>query len=276
MIESIDLKQPCIIFAKWIQDNLGIVYNENNFFQLEERIKSYCKENQISELHELERILRDPPFSHRQKLIDLAVNNETFFFREPKFFESLQESYLPSFLDLEGDRTLKIWSMACSLGQEVYSTAFAIEKFKKATGKNLKYEIIATDVSSRAIEKARNGIYSEAEVGRGLGQEDLATFFQPYEDGFRVNATIREKISFKLMNLYEEWTTPKNQDIAICRNVLYYMDRDKRAQVIMKAKGHLAPNGVYVLSGTENLLDFFDTYRPSERLYGSFKIKDPV
>lgn len=165
------------IFADLIFRETGIVFKESNYYQLETRMEHIMQQNQLT----LDQLIRGVLVERKPELVaqlqDQATNNETSFFRDPRVFQSLFTHVIKPFFETKPGRTLHIWSVACSTGQEPYSVAMDLENYRMVN-QDASYRILATDYSQRVLKKAQEGIYTQVEVQRGLSAINLIRYFE--------------------------------------------------------------------------------------------------
>jgi chemotaxis protein methyltransferase CheR len=249
-------------FAKYIESQIGIVYSESNYFQLEHRI------NDIITLLGYKGI--DELWNQAQKgvtgqlsdlLLDLATNNETSFFRDPSLFEALTKYII---LELKKDHShlnkIRIWSAAGSSGQEAYSIAMAVEQARRLDPSFPDVDIFVSDFSDRILARAKEGLYSQLEVQRGLPTRLLLDYFDKEGENFyRVKNVLRDKMQFKKLNLLEPIPlTIGNFNIIFCRNVLIYQQIENKIQVVKKLLNCIDPQGYLILGAAESMLGISD------------------
>jgi chemotaxis protein methyltransferase CheR len=203
----------------------------------------------------------------RRKVIDAMTTNETLFFRDQTPFEVLRQKLLPEILaKRSAKRELRIWSAACSSGQEPYTIAMLLrESFPQLT--SWKIEILATDLSSTMLAKARQGLYGRLEVNRGLPTALLAKYFAPVGLDYQIRDELRAMITFREMNLAESWPGLGTFDIVFLRNVLIYFDVPTKKSILSRARQQLAPDGYLFLGAAETTLNLDDRFErvPFER-----------
>ncbi len=186
---------------------------------------------------------------------DAMTTNETLFFRDQHPFDALRDVLLPAaaarHLGTSPPRPIRVWCAAASTGQEPYSVAMCAA----AAAPNLRgapVEILATDYSATALRRAREGVYSEFEVRRGLPPATAARFFAPTPgSGFRVTEALRRMVRFEERNLLESFAALGSFDVILCRNVLIYFDAATKRGILDRLADALAPGGVLLLGGTE-------------------------
>lgn len=245
-------------FADYVKKHAGITYSEKNYFQLDTRLDSIKKYFEISSDEELLKIFQSRISSEmHMMLIDIATNNETYFFRDPKVFQVLEKRIFPSLL--KNKKQLSIWSLACSTGQEPYSILMTWDKVPNRQPTQL--QIQASDISPRVLKKAQEGIYSQLEVQRGLPVVDLMKYFKSEgENTWSIRSDFKKMIQFGEFNLLTS-PYPKNRfDIVFIRNVLIYQEVPKRKEIIEKVSQSLMPGGYLILGNSENLLGITDKF----------------
>lgn len=193
-------------------------------------------------------------------LIDVISTNHTYFFREEGHFTALRDLILP---DLERRRVherwpaLRVWSAACSSGEEPYSVAMALDEYFSGRAAAWPSLIEATDISTRVLAKAEAGIYPDETVSR-IGPARAKAYFQkgygPQEGYFRVRAAIRDTVRFRRLNLLEgtpPFTEPFH--VIFCRNVMIYFDRPTQEELVRRLKSRLIPGGYLLVGHSESL-----------------------
>lgn len=263
-----------VFFSKFIETDLGIVFSEFNDFQLERRLEEISKKRGLKSVAELYAHARLNFDSELKKLVrDAATNNETYFFRDPKAFEALKSTLLPLIFERarEEKRRPRIWSMACSYGQEPYSIAFLCKELVSAKSSRwLDPEIVATDIATHALAKGSSATYTQSEIDRGLPSNYLNRFFDKVGVEYQVNKEIRSLIRFQSLNLLSDsFMLYGKFDLILCRNVLIYQSVENKKAVVHKIKAALNPAGYLVLGAGETLIGI------SEELKG-LKLSDTI
>jgi chemotaxis protein methyltransferase CheR len=246
-------------FSAMIEKETGIQYNAANLHLLENRLRDLAKMVGASSLDQFWKDVKSRGIraEEREMVLDLATNNETSFFRDPDVFEFFRSEFVPQFTTSAG--RIRIWSAACSTGQEPYSLAMILEELRQS-GTPRNYKINATDFSDRVLKQAKSGIYSQLEVQRGLPAPSLVKFFeQIHEEGttfpkFRIKHDLQKHIEFSRLNLLDAWPAQSPFDIIFCRNVLIYQDIENKKKVIHRLAQALVPGGFLVLGGAESLI----------------------
>lgn len=191
--------------------------------------------------------------------IDLVTTNKTDFFREASHFRALEEQLLPSILRTskrESRSFYRFWSAGCSTGEEPYTLAMVLSEFKD-THPQFDFSILASDVSTRVLDKARLGIYNEnivAPVPDALKVKYLLQSKDRRKDLVRVTPHLRSKITFKHLNFMDDqFHIREKMDVIFCRNVLIYFDRETQEKIINKFCQQLVPGGYLFLGHSETI-----------------------
>ncbi len=194
-------------------------------------------------------------------MIDMVSTNKTDFFREPVHFDYLHSNILPELISgTHPNRLVKIWSAGCSSGEEPYTIAMSVSEFVLNSGNVLDYNILATDISTRMLKHAVEGIYKEARI------EVLPLYLKKrylLKSKDRINPTVRlipdlrARIRFQRLNFMDDnYNISDNFDIIFCRNVLIYFDRETQERVINKLCSKLKHNGFFFLGHSESITNF--------------------
>ena len=171
------------------------------------------------------------------------------------------------------ERTLRVWCAAASTGQEPYSLGMLLlEHFPQLSSWDM--EFIATDLSLEVLEKAREGIYSQAEVNRGLPAKLLVRFFQQKGNTFQLKDNVRSMIEFRQLNLIENWPHMGPVDLLFVRNVLIYFDVETKRKILEKMRNALHPEGSLFLGASETTLNIHDGFQRTQFAGGGcYRIK---
>lgn len=184
-----------------------------------------------------------------QVAVDLLTTNETYFFREPKHFAFLRDQILP---DLKGQSTVRVWSGACSSGEEPYSLAMTLAESLGPEG----WEIVASDICSKVLAKARAGHYPivrAADIPPASLNRYCLKGVDAQHGTFLVERALREKIDFRQINLNHALPALGVFDVIFLRNVMIYFDLDTKRQVVQRLLPALKPGGYFIISHSESL-----------------------
>jgi chemotaxis protein methyltransferase CheR len=195
--------------------------------------------------------LRHEPEELSRAVTEAMTVNESSFFRDPACFDYVKNMMIPSLMKQRAStRRLRIWSAGCSSGQEAYSLAILLDQMKLAE-RGWKADLIATDLSSEMVARARDGLYRDYEVGRGLSAQMLLQYFTQSANQWRVCDRLRRMVSFRPFNLLDSFGWLGQIDIIFCRNVLLYFDAQERFYTQERLTRVLAPDGYLVLGAME-------------------------
>jgi chemotaxis protein methyltransferase CheR len=243
------------ILAGLLEARTGQQLTLSRRWRLETALSALMRERGIATLDELITILvmgKEPSLS--QRVVEALLNNETYFFRDRAPFDLLQRYALPELATRRAkSKRLRIWSAGCSTGQEVYSLAMLFaEDPEKWHGWTV--DVLGTDVSTSCIDRARGGSYSQFEVQRGLGINQMIKWFEECEGGWRAVEPLRKPVRLQVHNLLEPPPHPGGFDIILCRNVLLYLSPDKKTLAFERLMAAMAEDGWLMLGAGETVI----------------------
>jgi chemotaxis protein methyltransferase CheR len=243
------------ILAGLLEARTGQQLTMSRRWRIETALAALLRERGIPTLDELITILvmgREPSLA--TQVVEALLNNETYFFRDRTPFDLLTRAALPKLAKRRQDsKRLKIWSAGCSTGQEAYSLAmmFAEDPVHWA---GWTIDILGSDVSESAVRRARDGTYTQFEVQRGLGITQMIRWFEECDDGWRAIEPLRRLVRFQVHNLLEPAPHPGQFDIVLCRNVLLYLNAERRGLVFDRVAGAMAPDGWLMMGAGETVI----------------------
>jgi chemotaxis protein methyltransferase CheR len=239
----------------------GVSLEDGKKYLVDVRLSPLCDEMKAESIAELVAMLRhDNNSAARERVLNALLTNETYFFRDIHPFEMLRTELLPQlFAARAASKRLRIWSGACSTGQEPYSIAMIVndllERFPGFT-----VEIVATDIAEENLERAKAGQYCQAEVNRGLPAQMLVRHFTKKKAVWELNESIRRMVTFRKLNLFGAWAGMESADVILLRNVLIYFDQDARKQIIARIRRHLVEDGAVILGSSETILGLSEEF----------------
>lgn len=248
----------------FLSQSCGIFLSENKQYLVKNRLLSLLGKFDIRSFSELASALQsNSPSSSKLKnaVIDAMTTNETFWFRDEKQFVELREKILPE-LFAQKNGTLKIWSAACSSGQEPYSISISALDALQASNKNKAVQIIGTDISEAIIEEAKKAVYSELALSRGIDPITKARYFQKNYDGYSLNSEVVRQVRFQQFNLLKPFAALGRFDIIFCRNVLIYFSEQIKRDILSRMADNLEPGGYLFLSSTEAMPTGLEGFEP--------------
>lgn len=241
----------------------GLVLAPGKEYLLESRLTPIVREHGLSSLDALVADLRKPGSDTLQaEVTEAMTTNESFFFRDNTPFDLFKEDMMPALqVSRATQRKLRIWCSACSTGQEPYSLSMLLKEMAdKIVGWRI--EIVATDLSSEVLEKAKVGMYSQFEVQRGMPVTMLVKYFTQVGEMWNIDAGVRAMVDYRKLNLLESFSHLGAFDIVFCRNVLIYFDQPTKTKVLDGISSLLAPDGYVVLGAAETVLGISDKLKP--------------
>ncbi|MCB8822586.1 CheR family methyltransferase [Microvirga rosea] len=241
----------------------GLALPPEKRYLVESRLAPVCRSFAAADLTELVRNLRSGRnLALENSVIEAMTTNETFFFRDKGPFDLFKDVLLPRYLAARSaTRHLRIWCAAASTGQEPYSLAMLLEEASSRLS-GWKVDILATDISTDVLNKAKLGLYNQFEVQRGLPIQLLLKYFTQVGDQWQISSAIRSKVNFQPLNLIKEFGHLGTFDIVYCRNVLIYFDGPTKGHVLGRIANALAPDGALVLGAAETVLGITDAFTP--------------
>jgi len=205
----------------------------------------------------LEVLDQEPGGALEQEVVETLLNNETWFFRDHHVFAALRRDVLPT-LERSEHRPLRIWSAACSSGQEPYSIAMIAHHFFPELWPHV--EVFATDISERVLARARSAVFTQLEINRGLPAPMLVRYFEEEGPNWRVRSGLSERVEFSRLSLNGEWPELPEMDVVFLRNVLLYFDPETRSKVLDRVRRVLRPDGFLVLGAAEATFPHQDSF----------------
>ncbi|WP_143316397.1 protein-glutamate O-methyltransferase CheR [Clostridium sp. HBUAS56017] len=234
-------------FHKWVHRELGIDLSAYKPEQLHRRINSLMGRVGVHSLDEYTSLIKKD-VEQKQRFLDFITINVTEFFRNPELFQELEKTLVREILP-KGNQ-LRIWSAACSIGCEPYTIGIILDKISK----NKRHNIIATDIDSTILNKAKIGEYVQAEV-KNVTPKDLDDYFTKIDDKYKINDNIKSMVTFKKHDLilgnYE-----KDFDLIVCRNVVIYFNNDIKNQIYRKFSESLKKGGLLFVGATESIYNY--------------------
>jgi len=194
----------------------------------------------------------------RRSVVEAMTTHETLFFRDPPVYEALRTTIIPAITRAkQATRSIRIWSAACSSGQEPYSLAMLL---LEAGFADWNIEILGTDLSTQILQKAAAGSYLQIEVNRGLPAAMLVKYFQRAGLGWLVKSEVRKLVRFTQFDLRNSMRSLGTFDLVLCRNVLIYFDLATRKTILGGIRGVLHPGGYFLMGSSETTFNLDDNF----------------
>ncbi|MAR92464.1 MAG: chemotaxis protein [Pseudomonadales bacterium] len=240
-------------FRQFLEASCGILLGDNKNYLIDSRLRKLLLDRNLSSLLELLKVIEQPGGrTLRQEVIDAMTTNETLWFRDRHPFTYLQDTLLPELARRPGE--ISIWCAACSSGQEPYSISICVEAQRRRNMSltNKQVRILATDISSRVLAQAREGIYEPLALKRGMTDDKLRQYFTAQSDGrWQIKPEIKRRVDFRPINLKENFLSIGKFDVVFCRNVLIYFSSDLQRQILSNIHRVMKPGGYLFLGGSE-------------------------
>ncbi|MCL6691685.1 protein-glutamate O-methyltransferase CheR [Pseudomonas sp. R3.Fl] len=243
------------LFRDFLEKACGIVLGANKQYLVASRLNKLMEQQGIKSLGELVQKIQVRS-QLREQVVDAMTTNETLWFRDTYPFEVLKNRILAELIKANPGQRLRIWSAACSSGQEPYSLSMTIDEFEKTNLGQLKagVQIVATDLSGSMLNAAKAGEYDSLAIGRGLSQERLQRYFDTKGPGrWAVKPAIKGRVEFRALNLLESYATLGKFDLIFCRNVLIYFSAEVKRDILLRMHAALKPGGYLFLGASEAL-----------------------
>lgn len=254
--------------AQLLYQRSGLIITQEKAYLLESRLNPVARKWDLDGVDTLIAVLRAKKDERLAVAVTEAMTtNESFFFRDNRPFEQFKEIVLPQLLQARAARKqIRIWSAACSSGQEPYTLAMLLKE-EAARLAGWRIEIIATDLSTGILDKAKEGLYSQFEVQRGLPITLLMKYFTQEGEKWRISEAIRSMVTYKAFNLLDNPASLGSFDVVFCRNVLIYFDQATKGQVLARVAQIMPPDGFLYLGGAETVLGISDAFEvvPGQR-----------
>ncbi|WP_353686558.1 protein-glutamate O-methyltransferase CheR [Thermodesulfovibrio sp. 3462-1] len=249
----------------FIYEKTGIYVPDNKKYFLENRLSRILKEKNLRNFEDYLYFLKYSANKHDiGRLFDAVTTNETFFFREPQQFEVFSNDLIPQIIKENGQmgrKDIKIWSAACSTGEEPYTIAMIL--LEKPELVSIRKEIYASDISESVLMSARRGMYGSYSV-RNVPPQYMAKYFKDSGGIYVLSETVKSMVKFMNINLIEEKEVKqlKGMDVVFCRNVLIYFDDKAKKKAVSLIYDVLRPKGYLFVGTSESLHNITRAFRP--------------
>jgi len=259
--------------ADLLKKRSGLALTKEKAYLMESRLNPVARKWSFAGFDELVQAIRSG--TNEELLVDVTeamTTNESFFFRDQKPFNQFRDLVLPHMLKHRaGVKSFRIWSAACSSGQEPYTLAMLLKE-SAAQLAGWRVEIIATDLSKEILAKAESGLYSQFEVQRGLPITLLVKYFKQVGERWQISDEIRNMVKYKPFNLLGNPASLGRFDVVFCRNVLIYFDPPTKGQVLARMADIMPDDGFLYLGGAETVLGTSDRFKLMEGQRGVYNL----
>ncbi|TVT65948.1 MAG: protein-glutamate O-methyltransferase CheR [Pseudomonas sp.] len=252
-------------FRVFLEKTCGILLCSNKQYLVSSRLNKLMEQQGIKTLGDLVRKIQAQPRSGlRELVVDAMTTNETLWFRDTYPFEVLKSRVLPEMLKTGAGQRLRIWSAACSSGQEPYSLSMSIDEYERSNPSQAKtgVQIVATELSGAMLAACKAAEYDSLAIARGLSSDRLQRYFDVKAPGrWAVKPAIRSRVEFRVQNLLDSYAALGKFDIVFCRNVLIYFSADVKKDILKRIHATLRPGGYLFLGASEALNGLPELYQ---------------
>jgi chemotaxis protein methyltransferase CheR len=256
---------------KLLKQRSGLVLSADKHYLVESRLLPIARKAGAGSLAELVQKLKMPGAEQlTTTVVEAMTTNESFFFRDKIPFDHFRDAIVPALMGSRAtQKRIRIWCAAASTGQEPYSLAMQIKEMgPKLAGWRI--EIIATDLSTGVLERAKSGTYSQFEVQRGLPIQLLVKYFTQVGENWQIAPAIRAMVQFRPLNLLADFSQLGPFDVVFCRNVLIYFDQQTKIGVLERIARIIERDGFLLLGAAETVVGLTDTFRPVQDRRGLY------
>ena len=246
-----------------LKERSGLTLSAEKDYLLESRLTPVARRRGLAGLGELVGQLRQPGNAALAIAVTEAMTtNETFFFRDRIPFDHLRDTILPALMAARArEKRIRIWCTAAASGQEPYSIAMLLHEMGPQLA-GFRIDILATDLSSEVVERAKAGIYTQFEVQRGLPIQLLVKHFGKNGDGWELASALRAMVQFRTLNLLHDFSPLGQFDIVFCRNVLIYFDQPTKSAVLQRVARQMPDDSYLILGAAETVVGLTDAFKP--------------
>ena len=246
-----------------LKERSGLTLAAEKDYLLESRLTPVARRNGLAGLGEIVAQLRQPGNAALAIAVTEAMTtNETFFFRDRIPFDHLRDTILPALVTARArEKRIRIWCTAAASGQEPYSIAMLLNGLMPQLA-GYRVDILATDLSSEVIERAKAGVYSQFEVQRGLPIQLLVKHFSKNGEVWEIAPELRAMVQFRTLNLLHDFSPLGQFDIVFCRNVLIYFDQPTKSAVLQRVARQMPDDAYLVLGAAETVVGLTDAFKP--------------
>ena len=260
--------QDIDVVCELVNDLCGIYWDESKAYLIESRLSSLVEKHDCGSHTELVKKVRcNLVPGLKEEIIDAVTTNETLWFRDNSPFEALRYKILPELIDAKANgiasKRIRVWSAACSSGQEAYSIAMEIVETVPQVD-TWDVQILGTDIAPKVVEQAKRGVFNHLEIERGMKNDYLRKYFVQTDDGWQVQDRIRAMCRFQTRNLHDPFASLGPFDITFCRNVAIYFPEEMRRSLFERLANVLTSEGWLFAGSSESLLDLGRQWHPQQ------------
>jgi len=248
---------------KLVLERSAIVLRPEKAYLVEARLVPLARREGFDTMAELIANVRrrNPHDGLVKKTVEAMTTNETSFFRDLHPFQALKSTLIPQLLEQrKGQKSLNFWCAASSTGQEPYTICMILRENFPEVVSSWKIDFVASDLSSEVVDRAKEGLYTQLEVNRGLPAPLLVRYFTKEDSEWRIKEEIRNMVDFRIINLVESWPPMPQLDIVFIRNVLIYFDVETKREILANIRKRMRPGALLFLGSAETTLNIDDQF----------------
>ncbi len=270
-------KDEFALFRNFIESECGIALQEDKTYLIEARLTSLALESGCNSFGEFYLKAKSGINGLKDKIINAMTTNETLWFRDESPYKIMEECLLPALVDdlIQGKRQeIRIWSAACSSGQEPYSLSMTIaeylrqKRYPESLGERI--QILATDISTSILQLAKMGRYDAIAISRGLPEHLKDQYFEAQGRVYVIKDEVKRRVTFQPFNLKDPFSSLGSFDIVLLRNVAIYFSHDFKMDLFQKVANVLNPNGYLFLGASESLTGYTTDFLSQEHGRGLY------
>jgi chemotaxis protein methyltransferase CheR len=255
---------------KCLKQRSGLVLTADKQYLVESRLLPLARKAGLVNLTALVNQLKRGDEAMMTAVVEAMATNESFFFRDKVPFYHFTSIIMPALLAARrSTRTIRIWCAAASTGQEPYSLAMCLKEMEGDLA-GWRIELLASDLSGQALEKAREGLYTQFEVQRGLPIQFLVRYFKQTRELWQIAPEIRAMVKFRQLNLLSDFSHLGIFDLIFCRNVLIYFDPHTKVDVLDRLASAMASDGYLVLGAAETVVGLTESFKVVGEKHGLY------
>lgn len=246
-----------------VKQHVSISLDDSKGYLVSSRLLPVARAEGFDSVTQLIANLRSRPHGRvHTRVLEAVATTETSFFRDYHPFEALRDHVIPELVRKRRDTTrmLNIWSGACSSGQEPFTMAMVLRQVIPDI-ENWTIQLLASDFSGAMVDRARQGVYKQLEVNRGLPARLLVQYFDQKGSSWWAKDEIKRMVTFFQQNLDREWSRIPQLDLLFLRNVLIYFDVETRRRILRKVRRHLRPDGYLIMGAAETTLSLDESFK---------------
>jgi chemotaxis protein methyltransferase CheR len=247
---------------KCLKERSGLVLSADKQYLVESRLLPVARSAGLANLADLVRALMlGNAEALMRAVVEAMMTHESFFFRDKLPFDHFRQTVMPALIAARSNvRTIRIWCAAASTGQEPYSLAMCLREMEQKIA-SWRIELLATDLGNDVLEKARQGLYSQFEVQRGLPIQLLIKHFTQVGELWQIAPDIRSMVKYQQLNLLADFAKLGRFDLILCRNVLIYFDTETKISVLNRLARSTASDGYLMLGAAETVVGLTSSFK---------------